>query len=274
MAIKTYKPTTPSRRFITDVARDHLSKDRPVKSLSKKLKKNTGRDAYGHITTRHRGGGHKKLYRIIDFKRNKDNIPGTVVQIEYDPYRSANVALINYADGEKRYILAPEGLAQGDKIMSGDKSEFTVGNAMSLKRIPLGMQIHNIELVPGNGGALARSAGCAASLMAREGKYAHIRMPSGEVRLVPVISRATIGIIGNRDHEKINLGKAGRKRWRGIRPHVRGVVMNPVDHPMGGGEGRASGGHPKTPWGKLSRGKKTRAKSKKSDYIIKKRNTK
>ncbi len=274
MAIKTYKPTTPSRRFITDVTRDHLSKEKPPRSLVRRLKNHAGRDAYGHICTRHRGGGHKRLYRVIDFKRDKDGVPGVVAHIEYDPYRSANIARIHYADGEKRYILAPEGLEVGAQIMSGEKSEFTPGNAMALTRIPLGMQIHNVELVPGRGGKLVRSAGCVATLMAREGKYAHIRMPSGEVRLVPVNSRATIGVVGNREHESISLGKAGRTRWRGIRPHVRGVAMNPVDHPMGGGEGRASGGHPTTPWGKLSRGKKTRRKSKRSDYIIKSRKSK
>ncbi len=274
MAIKTYRPTTPSRRFITDVTRDDLSKERPEKTLVKKLNKHSGRDCYGHISMRHRGGGSKKLYRVIDFKRDKDGIPGKVAQIEYDPYRSANVALINYADGEKRYILAPEGLGIGAKILSGKICEFVVGNCMPLSQIPLGTQVHNVELVPGVGGTLVRSAGCSASLMAREGKYAHLKMPSGEVRLVPVISRATIGIVGNREHEKISLGKAGRTRWRGRRPKVRGVAMNPVDHPMGGGEGRASGGHPKTPWGKLSRGKKTRRKSKRSDYIVKSRREK
>ncbi len=274
MAIKSYNPTTPSRRFITDVTRDHLSKEAPEKTLVVKLKKYSGRDAYGHVSMRHRGGGSKKLYRIIDFKRDKDGIPGTVARLEYDPYRSAHIALINYADGEKRYILAPEGLEVGTKIYSGDKCEFEVGNCMPLTQIPLGTQVHNIELVPGKGGALARSAGCSATLMAREGKYAHLKMPSGEVRLVPVIARATIGVVGNREHESISLGKAGRTRWRGRRPHVRGVAMNPVDHPMGGGEGRASGGHPTTPWGKLSRGKKTRRKSKRSDYIIKSRKSK
>jgi len=208
MAIKSYNPTTPSRRFITDVSRDHLSKERPVKTLVKKLNKYAGRNCHGHISMRHRGGGSKKLYRIIDFKRDKDGIPGTVARIEYDPYRSANVALINYADGEKRYILAPEGLEEGTKILSGDKCEFNVGNCMPLTKIPLGTQLHNIELVPGNGGTLVRSAGCSAVLMAREGKYAHIRMPSGEVRLVPVISRATIGTVGNREHKNISLNDA------------------------------------------------------------------
>ncbi len=274
MAIKTYKPTTPSRRFITDIDRSNLSKERPLKSCVQRLKQNAGRDSYGHVSARHRGGGSKKFYRIIDFKRDKDGVPGVVAMIEYDPFRSANLARIHYKDGEKRYILAPEGLEVGTTVLSGEGCEFTVGNATSLSSIPLGMQIHNIELVPGSGGKIVRSAGCSATLMAREGKYAHVRMPSGEVRLIPVNARATIGVVGNRDHEKVNLGKAGRTRWRGKRPKVRGVAMNPVDHPMGGGEGRASGGHPTTPWGKPSHGKKTRRRSKRSDYIVKHRNAK
>ena len=271
MAIKKYKPTTSTRRFQTNVTRDHLSKEKPPNTLVTKLNYHAGRDNYGHITTRHQGGKQKRLYRIVDFKRDKDGIPGTVARIDYDPYRTANLALINYRDGEKRYILAPEGLAVGAAVMSGSDCEFTVGNAMQLKQIPMGMQVHNIELVPGQGGKLMRSAGCYATLMAKEGKYAHLRLGSGEVRLVPLVARATIGTVGNRDHEKVTLGKAGRKRWRGVRPTVRGVAMNPHDHPMGGGEGRASGGHPTTPWGKKSLGKKTRRKSKKSDYIIKRR---
>jgi len=271
MGIKKYKPTTPTRRFTTDVTRDDLSKERPPRTLTKKLNYKAGRDAYGHISTRHKGGKHKRQYRIIDFKRYKDGVSGLVARIDYDPYRTANIALIHYSDGEKRYILAPEGLLVGATVMSGDSCEFTVGNALPIGKIPLGMQVHNIELVPGQGGKLARSAGSSAILMAKEGKYAHIRLSSDEVRLVPLTVRATIGGVGNRDHEKISLGKAGRSRWRGIRPTVRGVAMNPIDHPMGGGEGRASGGHPTTPWGKSSLGKKTRKKSKKRDYIIKPR---
>ena len=271
MALKTYKPTTPSRRFITNIDRSGLSSEEPPASLVEHLQRHAGRDAYGHISTRHKGGGHRKLYRIIDFLRDKDNVPGIVAGIEYDPYRSAHIARIHYRDGEKRYILAPEGLKSGDTVISGEEVEFTVGNAMPLSRIPLGLQIHNIELVPGCGAKLVRSAGCAATLMAREGSYAHIRMPSGEVRLIPVKARATIGMVGNTDHANVSLGKAGRSRWRGIRPTVRGVAMNPVDHPMGGGEGRASGGHPTTPWGKPCGGKKTRKRSKRSEYIIKDR---
>ena len=271
MGIKKYKPTTPTRRFATDVTRDDLSKEEPPRGLVKKLKYKAGRDAYGHISTRHKGGKHKRRYRLIDFKRDKDGVEGTVARIDYDPYRTANIALIHYKDGEKRYILAPVGLEVGATIMSGENCEFTVGNAMTIGTIPLGMQVHNVELVPGQGGKLVRSAGAAATLMAKEGKYAHIRLNSGEVRLVPLTVRATIGMVGNRDHQKVVLGKAGRTRWRGIRPTVRGVAMNPIDHPMGGGEGRASGGHPTTPWGKSSLGKKTRRKSKKRDYIIKPR---
>jgi large subunit ribosomal protein L2 len=271
MAIKIYKPTTPSRRFITNIDRSGLSDARPPRGLREKLQAHAGRDAYGHISTRHQGGGHKKMYRIVDFKRDKDGVPGHIAGIEYDPYRSAHIARVHYRDGEKRYIIAPEGLLVGAVIMSGDSAEFTVGNTLPLSKIPLGMQVHNVELVPGLGGKLVRSAGCAATLMAREGSYAHLRMPSGEVRLIPVHARATIGTVSNADHAKISLGKAGRSRWRGIRPGVRGVAMNPVDHPMGGGEGRASGGHPTTPWGKPCGGKKTRTRSKRSDYIIKDR---
>ncbi|MBO4553557.1 50S ribosomal protein L2 [bacterium] len=271
MAIKKYKPTTPSRRHMSNISREDLYKEGPEQSLVVKLKSHAGRDAYGHVSMRHQGGHHKRLYRLIDFKRDKDGIPGTVARIEYDPYRTAHIALINYKDGEKRYIIAPEGIAVGNTIMSGDECEFNVGNTMPLSRIPLGTQIHNIELIPGQGGKLVRSAGCFATLMAKEGKFAHVRMGSGEVRLIPLEARATIGVVGNRDHEKVSLGKAGRSRWRGIRPSVRGVAMNPIDHPMGGGEGRASGGHPTTPWGKRSLGRKTRTRSKRSDYIIKRR---
>ena len=271
MGIKIFKPTTPSRRHYTDVTREGLSKERPVKGLLMKLKQHAGRDCYGHISCHHQGGGHKRFYRVIDFKRDKIDIPGTVAGIEYDPYHTARLALIVYADGEKRYILAPEGLQVGAKIVSGDTAEVAVGNALPLSKIPLGMEIHNIELVPGQGGKMVRSAGCSATLMAREGKFANVRMPSGEVRLIPVNARATLGSLSNRDHENMSLGKAGRSRWNGVRPTVRGVAMNPIDHPMGGGEGRASGGHPTTPWGKPCHGYKTRKKSKRSDYIIKDR---
>lgn len=271
MAVKTYKPTTATRRFMTDVDRTELSAEKPPRHLVKKLKTNAGRDSYGHVSMRHRGGGHKRKCRVIDFKRDKDGIPGKVASIEYAPYRSANIARIHYVDGEKRYILAPEGLRVGDTVQSGENVDFSVGNALPLQKIPLGTQIHNVELTPNCGGKLVRSAGCAATLMSREGAKAHIRMPSGEVRLISVEARATIGVVGNRDHEGVTLGKAGRTRWRGRRPHVRGVAMNPIDHPMGGGEGRASGGHPTTPWGKKSLGRKTRKKSKKNNHLIKDR---
>ncbi|MCP4570622.1 MAG: 50S ribosomal protein L2 [FCB group bacterium] len=268
MAIKKYRPITPSLRFRTTPAFDEITSIVPEKSLIQILKKTGGRNNKGRITCRHRGGGHKRYYRIIDFKRNKHDIPARVASIEYDPNRSARIALLHYVDGEKRYILAPDGLKVNDSLLSGDKAEIRVGNATRLERIPLGTYVHNVEMRPGKGGQIARGAGTMVQLMAREGKFAHLRMPSSEVRLVPVGCLATIGQVGNLDHENLVMGKAGANRWRGRRPHVRGVAMNPVDHPMGGGEGRSSGGrHPCTPWGKPTKGLKTRRK-KSSDALI------
>lgn len=274
MAIKTYKPYTPSRRNMTSSAFDEVTKSTPEKSLVVRVKNNAGRNNNGKITVRHRGGGSKTKYRIIDFKRNKDGVPAKVAGIEYDPNRSANIALLHYADGEKRYILAPLGLKDGDILMSGENAEIKVGNCLPLKNIPVGSNIHNIELVPGKGGQMVRSAGNVAQLMAKEGKYATLRLPSGEMRLVPINCRATIGQVGNADHELIKIGKAGRKRHMGIRPRVRGSVMNPNDHPHGGGEGRSPIGRPSpmTPWGKPALGYKTRNKKKKSNkYIVRSR---
>ena len=274
MAIKTYKPYTPSRRNMTSSAFDEVTKSTPEKSLVVRVKNNAGRNNNGKITVRHRGGGSKTKYRIIDFKRNKDGVPAKVAGIEYDPNRSANIALLHYADGEKRYILAPLGLKDGDILMSGENAEIKVGNCLPLKNIPVGSNIHNIELVPGKGGQMVRSAGNVAQLMAKEGKYATLRLPSGEMRLVPINCRATIGQVGNADHELIKIGKAGRKRHMGIRPTVRGSVMNPNDHPHGGGEGRSPLGRPSpmTPWGKPALGYKTRNKKKKSNkYIVRSR---
>ena len=274
MAIKTYKPYTPSRRNMTSSAFDEVTKSTPEKSLVVRVKNNAGRNNNGKITVRHRGGGSKTKYRIIDFKRNKDGVPAKVAGIEYDPNRSANIALLHYADGEKRYILAPLGLKDGDILMSGENAEIKVGNCLPLKNIPVGSNIHNIELVPGKGGQMVRSAGNVAQLMAKEGKYATLRIPSGEMRLVPINCRATIGQVGNADHELIKIGKAGRKRHMGIRPTVRGSVMNPNDHPHGGGEGRSPIGRPSpmTPWGKPALGYKTRNKKKKSNkYSVRSR---
>ncbi len=271
MGIKKFKPTSPGRRFVTVSTFEEITTTEPEKSLLEPLKKQSGRNATGRITVRHRGGGHKRKYRIVDFKRNKDGIPAKVASIEYDPNRSARIALLHYADGEKRYILAPAGLKIGQIIESGPDSDIKAGNALPLRNIPLGTMIHNLELHPGAGGQLVRSAGSSAQLMAKEGKYAHIRMPSGEMRLVLQDCRATIGQVGNVDHENITIGKAGRKRWMGIRPTVRGVVMNPVDHPHGGGEGRSPiGRNPVTPWGKPALGARTR-KNKPSDRLIVKR---
>ena len=271
MGIKKFKPTSPGRRFVTVSTFEEVTTTEPEKSLLAPLKKQSGRNASGRITVRHRGGGHKRKYRVIDFKRNKDGIPAKVASIEYDPNRSARIALLHYADGEKRYILAPAGLKTGQVIESGPNSDIKVGNALPIRNIPLGTQIHNLELHPGAGGQLVRSAGTSAQLMAKEGKYAHIRMPSGEMRLLLQDCRATIGQVGNVDHENITIGKAGRKRWMGIRPTVRGVVMNPVDHPHGGGEGRSPiGMNPVTPWGKPALGARTR-KNKPSDRLIVKR---
>ncbi len=275
MPVKHFKPTTPSLRFKTVSSFEEITKSEPESSLVVSLKKKGGRNNRGRITCRHRGGGHKRAYRIIDFKRDKTDIPARVASIEYDPNRSARIALLNYADGEKRYILAPVGLKVGDQLKSAEKAEIRVGNTMKLSNIPLGTTVHNIELKVGKGGQIARSAGSYAQLMAKEGKYAQLKMPSGEVRMVLLECKATIGQVGNIEHENVKVGKAGKSRWLGRRPKVRGVAMNPVDHPMGGGEGKASGGrHPCSPWGVLSKGKKTR-KIKSSDrLIVKRRKTK
>ena len=270
MGIKTYNPYTPSRRQMTGSDFSEITKTTPEKSLLAPKSRQAGRNNQGKITVRHRGGGAKKKYRIIDFKRRKDNIHATVLGIEYDPNRSANIALLFYADGEKRYILAPYKLAVGDVLMSGAEAEIKVGNCLPLQNIPVGTLVHNIELYPGKGGQLVRSAGNSAQLMAKEGKYATLRLPSGEMRMVPIICRATIGQVGNIEHGHVNIGKAGRKRHMGIRPTVRGSVMNPNDHPHGGGEGRAPVGRPSpmTPWGKPAMGLKTRKKKKASNKLI------
>ncbi|MCR3954724.1 MAG: 50S ribosomal protein L2 [Gudongella sp.] len=276
MSIRKFKPTSPARRQMSVSTFEEITKKEPEKSLVVSLNKNSGRNSQGRITIRHRGGGAKKKYRIIDFKRNKDGIPGKVAAIEYDPNRSANIALIHYVDGEKRYILAPYKIKVGDVIESGENADIKIGNALQLKHIPVGTTIHNIELKPGKGAQLVRSAGAEAQLMAKEGKYAQLKLPSGEFRLVSVECRATIGQVGNLDHELITIGKAGRSRHMGIRPTVRGSAMNPVDHPHGGGEGRAPIGMPapSTPWGKPALGYKTRKKNKKSDKYIVRRRTK
>ena len=273
MGIKHFKPVTPSRRNMTTLANEEITKKTPEKSLLAKKNKNAGRNSYGRITVRHQGGGNRQKYRIIDFKRLKDDMPATVIGIEYDPNRSSNIALIQYEDGEKSYILAPLGLKDGDKVVSGPNSDIKVGNCLPIENIPVGTMIHNIEMRPGQGGKLVRSAGQEAQLMAKEGSYAHVRLPSGEMRLILSKCRATIGTVGNTDHENIKLGKAGRKRHMGIRPTVRGSVMNPVDHPHGGGEGRAPVGRPGplTPWGKPALGYKTRNKKKASNKFIVKR---
>ena len=270
MGIKTYNPYTPSRRQMTGSDFSEITKTTPEKSLLDSKKRKAGRNAQGKITVRHRGGGAKKKYRIVDFKRNKDGIAAKVIGIEYDPNRSANIALICYADGEKSYILAPQGLTNGMKVMSGEHAEAKVGNCLPLSLIPVGAQVHNIELFPGKGGQMVRSAGNAAQLMAKEGKYATLRLPSGEMRMVPIECRATIGVVGNGDHNLVKIGKAGRKRHMGIRPTVRGSVMNPNDHPHGGGEGKTGIGRPGpcTPWGKPALGLKTRKKNKQSNKLI------
>ena len=270
MGIKTYNPYTPSRRNMTGSDFSEITKTTPEKSLIASKKKTAGRNNQGKITVRHHGGGNRQKYRIIDFKRNKEGIPAKVIGIEYDPNRTANIALICYADGEKAYILAPQGLTDGMTVQSGSGAEVRVGNCLPLSEIPVGTQIHNIELYPGKGGQLVRSAGNSAQLMAKEGKYATLRLPSGEMRMVPIVCRATIGVVGNGDHSLINLGKAGRKSHMGIRPTVRGSVMNPNDHPHGGGEGRAPVGRPSpmTPWGKPAMGLKTRKKKKQSNKLI------
>ncbi|SCK01688.1 L3 [uncultured Eubacterium sp.] len=277
MGIKKYNPTTPGLRGMTVSTFEEITTNKPEKSLTETLKKHSGRNVRGKITVRHRGGGTRPKYRIIDFKRRKDDIPGTVKTIEYDPNRSANIALIFYADGEKRYIIAPNKLKVGDVIYSGPEADIQVGNALPIANIPVGTMIHNIELKPGKGGQLARSAGNGAQLMAKEDKYAQVRLPSGEVRKVLIQCRATVGEVGNIDHSNIQIGKAGRKRHMGWRPTVRGSVMNPNDHPHGGGEGRAPVGRksPVTPWGKPALGYKTRKKNKASNqYIVKRRNEK
>ena len=274
MAIKKYKPTTNGRRGMSVSDFAEITTDQPEKSLLAPLHKKGGRNNQGRLTVRHQGGGHKRKYRVIDFKRDKDGIPGRVATIEYDPNRSANIALINYADGEKRYILAPKGLKVGTEIMSGAEADIKVGNALPLINIPVGTTIHNIELKPGRGGQLVRSAGAEAQLLGKEGRYVLVRLRSGETRMILSTCRATIGQVGNLEHELINIGKAGRSRWLGIRPTVRGSVMNPVDHPHGGGEGRAPIGRksPMSPWGKPTLGFKTRKKNKDSDkYIVRRR---
>jgi len=276
MGIKKLTPTSPARRYQTYLTRDELTPDAaPEKSLLEPKQRISGRNNDGRITVRRRGGGHKRFYRIIDFKRNKDGVPGRVTQIEYDPNRSSNIALITYIDGEKRYIIAPVGLEVGKMIASGEEADILPGNTLPIRSIPLGTQIHNIELRPGKGGQMARAAGSFAQLLAKEGQYAQLRMPSGEVRRVPVECRATVGQVGNVEHENISLGKAGRTRWRGIRPHVRGVAMNPVDHPHGGGEGKTSGGrNPVTPWGQPTRGYKTRHNKRTKKMIVRDRRVK
>ena len=277
MAVKKFKPTSPGRRQMTVSTFEEITTDKPEKSLVEPLKKHAGRNAHGHITVRHKGGGHKRQYRVIDFKRNKDNIPAKVATIEYDPNRSARIALLNYADGEKRYIIAPNGLKVGDVVVSGPEADIKIGNTLPIANITVGTIVHNIELKPEKGGQICRSAGASAQLMAKEGKYAHLRLPSGEVRLILTTCRATIGQVGNLEHEIINIGKAGRTRWLGVRPTVRGSVMNPNDHPHGGGEGRAPVGRksPVSPWGKPAHGGNTRKKNNINDkYIVKSRKKK
>ncbi len=272
MGVKNFKPVTPGRRFMTVSNFSDITTDKPYKPLLIPLKKTGGRNNYGRITVRHKGGGHKKMYRIIDFKRDKIDIPAKVLTIEYDPNRSARIALIVYADGEKRYIIAPNGLKVGDTIISSEKAEIKIGNTLPLKNIPVGTIIHNIELHIGKGGQLARSAGTYAQIAGKEGNYALIKLPSGELRKVHINCRATIGQVSNLDHENIVIGKAGRKRWLGIRPTVRGVAMNPVDHPHGGGEGRQKGyPYPMSPWGKNCKGKKTRHNKRTDKFIVKRR---
>ncbi len=273
MGIKKLKPTTPARRYQTYLTRDELTKGaKPETSLLEPKIRISGRNNTGRITVRRRGGGHKRFYRIIDFKRDKIGIPGKVRQIEYDPNRSAHIALIVYLDGEKRYIISPAGLEVGKMVMSGETADILPGNALPIKNIPLGTQIHNIEMRPGKGGQMVRSAGGFAQLVAKDGEYAQLRMPSGEIRKILMRCMATVGQVGNSEHENVSLGKAGRKRWMGVRPHVRGVAMNPVDHPHGGGEGKTSGGrHPVTPWGKPTRGYKTRRNKRTQQFIVRDR---
>lgn len=274
MPLKKYKPNTPSLRFKVGNIHTESTAKKPEKSLTRPMHKTGGRNNFGRITARHRGGGHKRRYRMIDFRRDKIGVPARVASIEYDPNRSANIALLFYRDGEKRYILAPQGLAVGDTLHAGPGSPYRVGNSLPLREIPLGTEVHNLELVKGKGGQLVRSAGAAAELVAKEGMYGHVRLPSGEVRLVHLDCRATVGRVGNIEHEGIKSGKAGRTRWLGRRPHTRGVAMNPHDHPLGGGEGKSSGGrHPCTPWGKPTKGYKTRKKKPSDRLIVKRRST-
>jgi large subunit ribosomal protein L2 len=275
MAVKRYNPTSAGQRFITTIDTKDLTKKKPEKALVEVKKKHSGRNNNGHITVRHKGGGTRRQYRIIDFKRAKDKIPGKIAAIEYDPNRSARIALVNYRDGEKRYILAPVGLEIGQIIESGEAADIKLGNCLPIKNIPLGTVIHNIELRPGEGGKLVRSAGSSAQLMAKEGEYAQVRMPSGEVRKILMVCRATIGQLGNLDHENVVIGKAGRIRHMGKRPSVRGIAMNPVDHPHGGGEARSTSGRPPTtPWGQMTMGKKTRRNKRTTKMIVRKRSAK
>jgi len=273
MGVKKYRPTSPGIRFRTDLTRDELSAEgKPHRSLTKRIKKTGGRNNRGKVTAYCRGGGHRRKYRVVDFRREKEGVPGKVVSLEYDPNRTARIALVSYADGEKRYIIAPDKVAVGDRVEAGPKSDIKPGNTLPLQKIPLGAVIHNIEMRKGQGGRLVRSAGAMAQLVAREGKYAQVKLPSGEVRMIPVECSATIGQVGNIEQENISLGKAGRNRWRGRRPSVRGVAMNPVDHPLGGGEGKSSGGrHPVTPWGKPTKGYKTRRRKPSDRFIVKRR---
>jgi len=272
MAIRKMKPVTPGTRFMSVSSFDEITKSKPEKSLTVSLKKSGGRNNHGRVTSRHIGGGHKRRYRVIDFKRNKFGVPAKVFSIEYDPNRTARIALLHYADGEKRYIIAPDGLKVGETIQSGSGSEIKVGNALPLKELPLGSFIHNVEMKPGKGGQIGRSAGAAIQLMAKEGSFAQLKLTSGEIRLVRLECYATYGTVSNAEQFNLSMGKAGRNRWRGIRSHVRGVAMNPVDHPMGGGEGKTSGGgHPVSPWGQKAKGLKTRKHKKESNKLITKR---
>lgn len=273
MPVRSFRPTTPSNRYKTVSSFKEITRKEPESSLLRPIKRSGGRNNTGRMTSRHRGGGHKRRYRLIDFKRNKIDVPGRIDSIEYDPNRSARIALVIYADGDKRYILAPVGLVVGQTVVAGENAEIRNGNHLPMAKMPLGTLIHNVELLPGKGGQIVRSAGTVAQLMAKEGSWAQLRLPSGEIRRVPLNCTATVGQIGNTEHENIKLGKAGRARWLGRRSHTRGVAMNPVDHPMGGGEGKSSGGrHPTSPWGQLAKGYKTRKKNKKSNaHIIKRR---
>ena len=274
MGLRTFKPTSPGRRFQTGLDYEEVTRTTPEKSLVEPIRKSGGRNSNGRITSRHRGGGHKRRYRVIDFRRTKDQIPCRIGSIEYDPNRSANIALLVYADGEKSYIVAPLGSKVGDKIASGPESDIKPGNTLPLERIPVGTTVHAIELKPGAGGKIARSAGCGAQLVAKEGEMALIRLPSGELRNVRKDCRATVGQVGNPQHEKVSIGKAGRSRWKGVRPQTRGIAMNPVDHPHGGGEGRAKGNHPQTPWGKPTKGARTRSNPRTDKYIVARRKKK